>query len=109
KAIAEQYAKINPLLVELNKELAEHQKTAPELTQAQTLALGPPRKAHLMVRGDFLRPGVEVEPDVPAVMPPLAKPRDGKPTRLDLARCPVGPDTPLPARVAVHSAWGQYL
>jgi mono/diheme cytochrome c family protein len=109
KAVADQYAKINPLLVELNKELAEHQKTAPELTQAQTLALGPPRKTHLMIRGDFLRPGVEVTPDAPAVLPPLAKPKDGRLTRLDLARWLVGPDNPLTARVAVNWMWSKYF
>ena len=109
KAVAEQYAKINPLLVELNKELAEHQKTEPQLSLAMTLALGPPRKTHLMIRGDFLRPGVEVTPDVPAVLPPLAKPKDGRPTRLDLARWLVDPANPLTARVAVNWMWGKYF
>ena len=98
KAVADQYAKINPLLVKLNKELADHQKTAPQSSQAQMLLLGPPRKTHLLIRGDFLRPGVEVEPDVPAVLPPLPPPNPppasgegrvgaGRPTRLDSALC----------------------
>ena len=120
KAVADQYAKINPLLVKLNKELADHQKTAPQLSQAQTLALGPPRKTHLLIRGDFLRPGVEVEPDVPAVLPPLPPPNPppasgegrvgaGRPTRLDLARWLVDPANPLTARVAVNWMWGKYF
>ena len=33
----------------------QHQKAAPVLTQAQTLALGGPRKTHVLIRGDFLR------------------------------------------------------
>ena len=117
KTIAEEYAKINPLLVELDKRKAELQKTEPHLTQAMTLSLGPPRKTHLMVRGDFLRPGVEVEPDVPAVMPPLT-PNPSPPrgeggnvrrTRLDLARWLVDPANPLTARVAVNWMWSKYF
>ncbi len=113
KAVADQYAKINPLLVELNKELAEHQKTEPQLSQAMTLTLGSPRKTHLLIRGDFLRPGVEVEPNVPAVLPPLPARRGGAapplPTRLDLARWLVDPANPLTARVAVNWMWGKYF
>jgi hypothetical protein len=62
-----------------------------------------------MVRGDFLRPGVEVGPDTPAVLPPLARPKDGKPTRLDLARWLVDPANPLTARVAVNWMWSRYF
>ncbi len=117
QAIAEEYAKINPLLVELNKRLTEIKQTEPHLTQAMTLALGPPRKTHLMVRGDFLRPGVEIEPDVPAVLPPLT-PNPSPPrgeggkirrTRLDLARWLVDPANPLTARVAVNWIWSRYF
>ncbi|HVS40329.1 MAG TPA: PSD1 and planctomycete cytochrome C domain-containing protein, partial [Gemmataceae bacterium] len=117
QAIADAYAKINPLLVELDKRKAELQKTEPHLTQAMTLALGSTRKTHLMIRGDFLRPGVEVEPDVPAVLPPLTpnlsppKGEGGKarPTRLDLAKWIVDPANPLTARVTVNWMWAKYF
>src|SRR5205085_3688499 len=80
---ADHYAKLDPQLVRLNKAAADHRKAAPTPTLAQTLALGPGRKTHVLVRGDFLRPGAEVRPDTPAALPPLDA--AGKPTRLDLA------------------------
>src|SRR5207302_7200012 len=99
KTVAEHYASTNPLLVELNKELAEHQKTALDLPLAMTLAIGPARQTHLLIRGDFQRPGVAVGPDVPAVLPPLPARRGGAtpplPTRLDLARWLFDPANPL--------------
>jgi mono/diheme cytochrome c family protein len=77
-------------------------------TLAQTLALGPARKTHVMIRGDFLRPGAEVQPGTPAVLPPLA-PAGKTPTRLALARWIVAPENPLTARVAVNWVWQKYF
>src|SRR5205085_2517522 len=59
-----------------------------------------PRTTHVLIRGDFLKPGVEVLPATPAVLPRLtiSKP----PTRLDLARWLVSPDNPLTARVTMN-------
>jgi hypothetical protein len=107
QAIATQYAKVDAKLTELNKAVAEHQKAAPQLTQAQALALGPGRKTHVLKRGDFLRPGVEVEPATPGVLPPLKA--DDPPTRLDLARWLVNGDNPLTGRVAVNWLWQKYF
>jgi hypothetical protein len=68
-----------------------------------------PRPTHILVRGDFLKPGVKVWPDVPAVLPPLEK-RDGSnPSRLDLARWLVCDKNPLTARVTVNRVWQRYF
>jgi hypothetical protein len=65
-----------------------------------------PRKTHVLIRGDFLKPGVEVSPDTPAVLPPLEKSK--QPTRLDLARWLVSPANPLTARVTMNRVWQHY-
>ncbi len=97
-------------------------KPAPREVMAQTLALGKPRKTHVMIRGDFLRRGVEVQPDTPGVLPPLLLLRppvrgrgaggEGEretPTRLDLARWLVSPHNPLTPRVTVNWVWQKYF
>jgi hypothetical protein len=77
-------------------------------TLAPTLAVGPGRKTHVLIRGDFLRKGVEVRPGTPAVLPPLPTGR-GQANRLDLARWIVRPDNPLTARVLVNWVWHKYF
>src|SRR5262249_53081113 len=71
-----------------------------------TLALGKPRKTTVLIRGDFLRPGVEVKPATPGVLPPLV---DEKPTRMDLAKWLVSPENPLTSRVLVNWMWQKYF
>src|SRR5262249_31932057 len=84
--------------------LAAHQKKAPVPNQVMTLAAGPPKATHVMIRGGFLRRGVEVSAGTPAVVRP-ARAGQGKGTRLDLARWLVSQDNPLPARVTVNWVW----
>ena len=55
-------------------------------------------------RGNFLDPGAEVQPGVPAFLPPL-KSRGQRPDRLDLARWLMSEDQPLTPRVAVNAVW----
>jgi hypothetical protein len=62
-----------------------------------------PPKTFLHVRGDFRNPGIEVQPDTPAVLPSL--PPNAKRDRLALARWLVAPENPLTARVAVNRIW----
>jgi hypothetical protein len=91
--------------------LLAHLKTAPTYSRAQTLALGPPRPTHVLIRGDFLRKGVAVTPGTPAVLPPLALPQTTAAglTRLDLARWLVCADNPLTPRVIVNWVWSKYF
>ena len=67
-----------------------------------------PRKTTIFVQGDFTRPGDEVFPGTPEVLPPL--PSSGAaPNRLDLARWLVSPANPLTARVFVNRVWQHYF
>lgn len=67
-----------------------------------------PRSTHVLIRGDFLRPGDAVQPNVPAVLPPLPS-SDFQPTRLDLAHWLVAPNNPLTARVTINRIWMRYF
>ena len=60
-------------------------------------------KTHVLVRGQYDRPGEVVERNVPATFPPLP---DGVPNnRLGFAKWLVDPKHPLTARVAVNRLW----
>ncbi len=62
------------------------------------------RPTHVFVRGNWLSPGKEVQPDVPHSLPALGtRSRD----RLGLAQWLVSPENPLTARVAVNRFWEQ--
>jgi hypothetical protein len=62
------------------------------------------RKTHVHIRGDFLRPGDEVQPGTPAVLHPFT-PRGPRGDRLDLAQWLLDPANPLTPRVAVNHVW----
>jgi hypothetical protein len=69
-----------------------------------------PRETHVLLGGDFTRPGARVAPETPAALPPLPKHAGpGEPNRLDLARWLVAPENPLTARVTVNRVWGHYF
>jgi hypothetical protein len=67
-----------------------------------------PRESHIMIRGDFLRPGARVTGDVPAFLPPIAG-KAAPPTRLQLARWLFEPANPLTARVTVNRMWQHFF
>ncbi|MDX2268138.1 MAG: PSD1 and planctomycete cytochrome C domain-containing protein [Bryobacter sp.] len=91
-------------LDELKKKIAALKTSYPQLTQAMTLVERPvPQPSHVRVRGDYKSLGVAVEPNTPAVLPPLNA--EGRPTRLDLARWLTSPENPLTARVFVNRVW----
>ena len=96
----------------LEKAVREHRAREPKppssKTQARVLVeRGSPRKTHLLVRGDFLRRGDEVQAGTPAVLHPF-KAAGKRPNRLDLSNWLLAPGNPLTTRVTVNR-WWQYL
>ena len=109
QTLAAHYRSIAPVL-----ESARKQLTAAELAKADFVKTVPttlvsvsvePRAMRILPRGNWLSDsGAEVNPAVPAFLPPLSV-RDRRATRLDLARWIVSPENPLAARVAVNRLW----
>ena len=62
-----------------------------------------PRETHILQRGAYDRPGDQVDPGVPSVLPPL--PAGAPQNRLGLAKWLVDASNPLTARVAVNAFW----
>ncbi len=116
KTVLDHYGNTDKQLVALTKAVTDHDKQAPKQPVVPTLAVGSGRKTHVLIRGDFLRPGVEVQPGTPGVLPPLAREPHGPPSvglqtinRLDLARWLVDPANPLTARVISNWVWHHYF
>ncbi len=92
----------------LEKQIAELRKELPFVPTTLVLQeRKTPRLTNILLGGDFLRKGATVTPDVPRILPPLAK--KNRPTRLDLARWLVDGRNPLTARVTVNRIWQQYF
>lgn len=106
KALADHFATLDPDLVNLTRQISDLRKKVPQV-MAQALSLGGPRKTQVMIRGDFLRKGVEVSAGTPGVLPALAP--SATPDRLRLANWLADPSNPLPARVAVNWVWHKYF
>jgi mono/diheme cytochrome c family protein len=91
-------------LEELRTKLNELRAAAPQVSYAPVLMESDtPRKTYVHLKGDWREHGAEVQPDTPAVLPPL--PVSPEPPRLRLARWLVSPENPLTARVAVNRMW----
>ena len=87
------------------RERAELHDTFPTVMVMQELP--EPRDAHLLLRGNYDRPGERVERATPAWLPPL--PEGAPNNRLGLAMWLVDPSHPLTARVAVNRYWEMLL
>jgi len=65
-----------------------------------------PRETFIKVRGQYDQDGEQVTPSVPAFLPAIASPAEGKTlNRLDLAQWLVSRDHPLTARVTINRWW----
>jgi hypothetical protein len=98
----ERYAELK--FKELRDKLAKLKQSCPALSEAQTIAeLPSPRKAFVLIRGDFHDHGAEVRPATPSILPPLHS--DEASNRLALARWLIQENNPLTARVEVNRMW----
>jgi hypothetical protein len=103
--------------------LAKLEKREPKsVTTLVMRELDKPRETHLLIKGDFTRPGVVVTPGTPETLPAMAAAIENSngtagsrqsnapaATRLDLARWIVATNNPLAARVLVNRVWQQYF
>jgi hypothetical protein len=106
------YAKTKPIFDPLHQEVAakEAQRKAVDDSIPVSLVMADlpqPRETHVLIRGQYDKPGEKVTAGVPSSLPPLA---EGAPSnRLGLAKWLVDPSHPLTARVAVNRFWQQYF
>lgn len=96
KGFAKETEVLNKSKEALNKEIV----TTPILRE---LARDKQRKTKVLIKGNFLQPGEEVEPKLPLA---FAKGLENKSVnRLDFAQWFVSPENPLTSRVAVNRTW----
>ena len=89
------------------KEKTEFEKSIPTVMVMEDLKT--PRETFVLTRGRYDMPdkNQQVEPGVPAIMPPLTA--EAPRTRLGLAQWLVDPANPLTARVTVNRYWQHYF
>jgi hypothetical protein len=107
-ALFEAYRLTDPSLTNLNRKIENAFTNWPY--PPTTLVLHQrdhPRVTHIFKRGDRLRPGDEVQPDVPAILNPF--PKDAPRNRLGLAEWIVDRRSPTTARVIVNRMWQEYF
>jgi cytochrome c553 len=88
-------------LQEARRAESDWQNTRPQTLVLTDLPQG--RDTFVLSRGQYDQPGERVQPDVPALLPPL--PADAPRNRLTLARWLVDPGHPLTSRVLVNRWW----
>ena len=91
-----------------NDQIASLWRDHPEGTTQLSLNERPSqRETHLLMRGDFLKPGKIVEPGVPAFLNPF--PAGAPRNRLGFAQWLVSRDSPTTARSFVNRTWQAYF
>jgi hypothetical protein len=97
-----------PELSESHKRVASLRQGMPHFPKTLVMAERKNlRKTHIHPRGEFLRTGREVAPDIPAVLPQI--PEGVPPNRLAFARWIASPTNPLIGRVTLNRLWGVYF
>ena len=113
-ALSNHFASIDAAYLKLNKAATEHLKKAPAnpwvAKKAQTISEkgGKRRKTHVLIRGDFLQPGKEVQRGSFSILNKLT-PRDKQLDRVDLANWLTSPENPLTTRVTVNRMWKHHF
>lgn len=98
----------DPLLTEAKSLAAEKTQVEGQISVTLVMQdLEKPREAHVMIRGQYDKPGELVKPGVPAIFPAMKS--GERATRLDLANWLVSPEHPLTARVYVNRLWQQFF
>jgi hypothetical protein len=82
-----------------------HRDVIPTVMVMQEMS--PPRETHLLVRGQYDKPGEVVTPKIPAAL--MTTKTTYPPNRLGLAKWLVDPANPLMSRVTVNRFWQQYF
>ena len=106
--VAAYYRTIAPSLQPIRDAIAQLEKSRPEVPTVPVMIEVPAdqrRKTHLMVKGNFLTPGAQVDSAVPGKFHPL--PAGAVADRMGLARWLVDRENPVTARVLVNRFWGQ--
>ena len=98
----------DPACAEANAKIGKIMDEWPTADTTMVLATRKePRQTHIFKRGDFHKPLEEVQPDVPAFLPPL--PPDVKHDRLAFGKWLVDRRNPLTARVVMNRFWQAYF
>ncbi|MFT5130389.1 MAG: hypothetical protein ACI8W8_004020 [Rhodothermales bacterium] len=106
KSTKPKFAEFADPVAELSRERSAYEKSFPSTFVWKDLAK--PRNSFVMMRGEYDKPGEKVEPNTPAVLPPLQKADPNRrATRLDMAKWLVARENPLTARVTVNRFWQQ--
>ncbi|MEP7366268.1 MAG: PSD1 and planctomycete cytochrome C domain-containing protein [Acidobacteriota bacterium] len=92
---------------EMRKELAELDKALPRPAQAMVMVWDSESpRTRLRVKGQWNKPGIPVDADVPGVLPALGA---SSADRLALARWMVRADNPMTPRVIANRTWQEYF
>jgi len=96
-----------PAFENVNQQIEELRRQFPEpITQPCLSPRDEMRTSFVLAKGNFLQPTEAVTPGVPEIFPPL---NVDSPTRLDLARWLVDPQSPTVARSIVNRIWQTYF
>jgi hypothetical protein len=105
EAVDSEFRKWTAEVTELSRRIQELDKSVPRTMVMAEIPT--PRQAHILIRGQYDKPGEGVESAVPAVLAefPAGAPRN----RLGLARWLLQPSHPLASRVAVNRFWSTFF